>query len=221
MTNPHIPHAFTNGYRPFYLGLTGGMGMGKTTTAAKFHTTKKCPVWSADDAVHFLYSAHPIAIDAVREKFPFAYHNGQIDRGLLSQHMHNNPKSLPSLEKIIHPFVHRLRCDFQAAHARHTILVFEIPLLFETNMQKYMDAVLVVTAPPAIQEQRLLKRPHMTQALVRSLLARQMPNADKIARADYVIETTTHAKVDKAVQQLLSTLKLPKTGLIQKCDTLF
>jgi len=170
------------------LGLTGSIGMGKSTTAKMF-AEAGVPVHDSDEAVHRLYSGK--ATPLIEGAFPGSTHNGVVDRNLLSQKVLGNPEALKRLEAIVHPLV---RADADAFLKRQKksgapIAVLDIPLLFETGGRNRVDKVVVVTASPEIQRQRVLSRPGMTEEKFRSILAKQMPDAEKRNRADFIIDT--------------------------------
>ncbi|MBK8456192.1 MAG: dephospho-CoA kinase [Phyllobacteriaceae bacterium] len=170
------------------LGLTGSIGMGKTTTAAMF-ADEGVPVHDADAVVHGLYSGPDSAL--VEAAFPGVVVDGAVDRTRLSAAVLGRPEALRRLEAIVHPLVRRAEQDFLAAcRARgEKLVVLDIPLLFETGREKAVDAVVVVTAAADIQRQRVLDRPGMTPEKFAAILARQMPDAEKRRRADHVIDT--------------------------------
>ena len=172
------------------LGLTGSIGMGKSTTTAMF-AELGAVVWNADDAVHRLYAPGGAAVEPVGEAFPGVVVNGAVDRTRLAEALGRNETAFRRLETIVHPLVAQGRAeDLEAARAAGTRLaVLDIPLLFETGGDKAVDAVVVVTADPAIQAMRVLARPGMTRERFDAILARQMPDAEKRARADFVIDT--------------------------------
>ena len=172
------------------LGLTGSIGMGKSTTTAMF-ADLGAVVWNADDAVHRLYAPGGAAVEPVGEAFPGVVVNGAVDRTRLAEALGRDETAFRRLEAIVHPLVAQGRAeDLEAARAAGTRLaVLDIPLLFETGGDKAVDAVVVVTADPAIQAERVLARPGMTRERFDAILARQMPDAEKRARADFVIDT--------------------------------
>ncbi len=193
------------------IGLTGSIGMGKSTTAAMFRDAG-CPVFDADAAVHDLYAQNGAAVPLIRAVFPDAIQNGAVDRAVLGAHMRADPFNLPVLESFIHPMVARLRADFlaKAENSGADIVVFDVPLLFETGGDKHVDKIVVVTAPENVQRDRVLARPGMTQALFESLLARQTPDAQKRARADFLIQTDKG--LEQAREQVQSILKDIRLG---------
>lgn len=173
--------------KPFRLGLTGSIGMGKTTTAAMF-ADQGIPVWDADAAVHRLYSPGGRAVGPVMALCPESFTSGAISRAALKAWIARDPLALARIETVVHPLVAADRQVFLDAVAAD-IVVLDIPLLFETGSEAEMDATLLVTAPPPLQRRRVLMRPEMTDAQFDSILARQMPDAQKRARATHIVET--------------------------------
>ncbi len=193
------------------LGLTGSIGMGKSTTTAMF-ADLGAVVWNADDAVHRLYAPGGAAVEPVGEAFPGVVVNGAVDRTRLAEALGRDETAFHRLEAIVHPLVAQGRAaDLEAARAAGTRLaVLDIPLLFETGGDKGVDAVVVVTADPAIQAQRVLARPGMTRERFDAILARQMPDAEKRARADFVIDTGRGLDAARAdVQAIVATVLDP------------
>ncbi|SOC06507.1 dephospho-CoA kinase [Rhodobacter maris] len=188
--------------RPFRLGLTGSIGMGKSTTARLF-AEAGIPVWDADATVHALYEQGGAAVAPVATAFPDAMAGERVDRTLLKAVIAGNKEALSRLESIVHPLVQEARRAFLAAHETAKIVVLDIPLLYETGAEKDCDAVLVVTAAPQVQRARLLERGQMSAAEFDLILARQMPDAEKRARADYLIETLSLDQTRAAVRDLL------------------
>lgn len=172
------------------IGLTGSIGMGKSTTAQMF-ADLGCPVFDADAAVHTLYAKDGRAVPLIRAVFPDAIQNDAIDRKRLGDHMRADPLNLKVLESFIHPWVAEMRAEFlkQAQASNAQAVVFDIPLLFETGGDARVDATVVVTAPAQVQRARVMSRPGMTEALFQMILAKQMPDAEKRQRADYIIHT--------------------------------
>ena len=193
---------------PFLLGLTGSIGMGKSTTAAMFRE-EGVPVWDADAAVHALYAPGGAAVVPIRALQPEAVIGGQVDRDRLKDWIAADATALALIEATVHPLVAAHRAGFieGAAALGAGIVVLDIPLLFETGADRNMDATLAVTAPAEEQRARVLARPGMTEAHFQTLLARQMPDADKRARATHVIETLTPEAARTAVRRLLSELR--------------
>ncbi len=194
--------------RPLILGLTGSIGMGKSETARMF-LAEGVPVFDADAAVHALMSAGGAAVAPVEAAFPGVVRDGAVDRKLLGARVFNDPEALRRLEAIIHPLVRRMEQDFVAdAAARGApIVVLDIPLLLETGGEGRCDKVVVVTASPEVQKARVLARPGMTEERLAAILAKQMPDAEKRKRADYVIHTEFGLEeARREVRQLIATL---------------
>jgi dephospho-CoA kinase len=173
----------------FILGLTGSVGMGKSATARLF-SEFGVPVHDADAVVHRLYEGE--AVGAIEHAFPGTVRDGKVDRGKLAGHVLNDPAALARLEDIVHPLVRAAEDELIAAAQRRgeATVVLDIPLLFETGAEKRVNAVVVVTASPDIQRERVLARPAMTVQKLESILARQMPDAEKRRRADFVVDTS-------------------------------
>ncbi len=164
--------------------------MGKTTTAQMFRALG-CPVFDADKAVHELYEIGGRAVPLIKAVFPDAVYQGRVNRKKLGEHMRADRFNLPVLESFIHPMVAEERVEFlaQAERGGAKMAVLDVPLLFETGGQKHVDKIVVVTAPKALQRERVLSRPGMTEALFATLLARQTPDKVKRAQADYLVFT--------------------------------
>lgn len=192
--------------RPFRLGLTGSIGMGKSTTAQMF-SEEGVPVWDADAAVHRLYAPGGAAALALGEALPGSLDTtGGVDRAALKAMIAANPAVLDRLNAIVHPLVAADRAAFLAA-ATADIVLLDIPLLYESGLEKDCDAVVVVTAPPEVQRARVLARDTMTPAMFETILARQLPDAEKRARADYVIETLTLEAARASVKDVLADIR--------------
>ena len=193
------------------LGLTGSIGMGKSTTAAMFEA-EGVPVYDSDAAVHALYAAGGAAVAPVEAAFPGVLTDGAIDRAKLSAKVVGNPEAMAKLEAIVHPLVGADRIGFfQKAQAEgRDIVVLDVPLLFETGGEKSVHKVVVVSAPPEVQRARVLARPEMTPEKFEAILARQLPDAEKRARADFVIDTGQG--VEHARQQVRDLLTLLRTS---------
>jgi dephospho-CoA kinase len=190
----------------FRLGLTGGIGMGKSTTAAMF-AAAGVPVWDADATVHRLYDPGGAAALALAGALPQAIAaDGAVDREALRRLIAADPSVLDRLNAIVHPLVAADRAAFLAA-VQADIVLLDIPLLYETGAQAMCDAVAVVSAPPEVQRTRVLARGTMTEAMLETILARQMPDAEKRARADYVIPTTTLEVAQAAVKDVLADIR--------------
>ena len=186
------------------LGLTGSIGMGKSTTAQMFRD-EGMPVWDADASVHRLYAKGGPAVAPIAQAFPQAVSDGAVDRPALSAILRGDPAAMKRLEAIVHPLVAEDRARFLAG-TDAPLVVLDIPLLFETGAEGWLDATLVVTAPAEVQRDRVLARPGMTEAQLDMILSRQMPDAEKRARADHVIETRTLDDTRAAVRDLIATL---------------
>ena len=186
------------------LGLTGSIGMGKSTTAQMFRD-ESVPVWDADMVVHRLYAKGGAAVPAIAEAIPEAVIDGAVDRGVLKACLATDPSLIKTLESTVHPIVAADRAAFLAAQDA-PLVVFDIPLLFETGAEAWLDSVLVVTAPADVQKARVLARGAMDEAILAQILARQMPDADKRRKADHVIETLTLDDTRAAVRHLIAKL---------------
>ncbi|HWV50978.1 dephospho-CoA kinase [Pseudorhodoplanes sp.] len=170
------------------LGLTGSIGMGKSTTARLF-AEEGVPVHDADAAVHALYEGE--AVPLVEQAFPGTTRDGKVDRALLAKAVVGNADAMKRLEAIVHPLVAKTRekflADARAMGAKVTVL--DVPLLFETGGENLVDAVVVVSAAPDIQRERVMERPGMTAEKFEALLAKQIPDAQKRSRADYIVDS--------------------------------
>jgi len=187
------------------LGLTGSIGMGKSTTAGFFREAG-VPVWDADAAVHALYAKGGAAVAPIAALHAAAVRDGAIDRAALRDWIAADASALKRIEGVVHPLVGQSRADFLAANADRPLVVVDVPLLFETGGERYVDRTLVVSAPPEVQRARVLARPGMTEAHFQTILSKQMPDAEKRARADHVIETLTLDQTRAAVQGLIAEL---------------
>lgn len=193
------------------LGLTGSIGMGKSTTAGLF-AEAGCPVWDADAAVHRLYGPGGAAVAPVAAAFPGVELEGAIDRTRLAAALAADPDGFARLERIVHPLVaaDRAAALASAAAMGATVAVADIPLLFETGAEGQVDAVVVVTAPAEVQAARVLARPGMTPERFAALLARQTSDAEKRRRADFVIDTGQGLDAARAaVADILETVRDP------------
>ncbi len=188
--------------RPYRLGLTGSIGMGKSTTAGFFRDLG-VPVWDADAAVHRLYGPGGAAVGPVGALCPAAVVDGAIDRGVLKDWIARDKSALARLEAVVHPLVAEDRSAFVAG-VTGPLVVLDIPLLFEVGAD--VDGVLVVTAPADVQRARVLAREGMTEAQLEMMRARQMPDAEKRKRADFVIETLDMDSTRQDVQDLVEKL---------------
>jgi dephospho-CoA kinase len=172
------------------IGLTGSIGMGKSTVAAMF-AEEGAPAFNSDEVVHALYAPGGAAVAPVGKAFPGVVRDGAIDRAALSAQVVNNDEAIARLERIVHPLVRRAQAEFLQANrdAGVSAVVLDIPLLFETGGSALVDKVVVVSAPAEVQRVRVLGRSGMTKEKFEALLARQLPDAEKRARADFVVDT--------------------------------
>lgn len=190
----------------FLLGLTGSIGMGKSTTAQMFHA-EGVPVWDADAVVATLYAKDGAAVGLLKSLNADLVTDGAVDRTALKAWIKSEPKHLSRLESIIHPLVAQDRETFIADHADHDLILCDIPLLFETKAEEWLDAVLVVTTDFETQRSRVMARDGMDLELFNHILNRQMSDAEKIKRADYVIKTNSYDQTRVAVRSLIKDLQ--------------
>lgn len=182
---------------PFILGLTGSIGMGKSAVAAMFEELG-VPVFDADAAVHELQGPGGALLAAIEAEFPGTTGPQGVDRQLLGAAVFGDSAALARLERIVHPAVAALRHAFLADNADAPLVVFDIPLLYEKDGWRTVDAVLVVSAPAHVQRERVLARPGMSDDKFRKIIALQVPDAEKRARADHVIDTGTALEQTRA-----------------------
>ncbi len=190
------------------IGLTGSIGMGKTTTAELF-AKEGARVFNADDAVHQLYETTAVA--PIMARFPAAIVDNRVERTILAREITGNPAALKDLEEIIHPLVAQARNDFieNSKADKIKIVVLDIPLLFENNIHKICDKTVVVTATKEIQRERVLARPGMTEEKFEILLSRQMNDSDKQKLADFIIRTDKGIEhAHQQVRDILSVVKI-------------
>jgi dephospho-CoA kinase len=189
------------------VGLTGSIGMGKSTTSAMFRD-EGVPVYDADAAVHAIYAPGGAAVGPIEAAFPGVTGQNGVDRALLSARVVGKPDELKRLESIVHPLLGQDRAAFFEEAKDADIVVLDIPLLFETGGEKAVDAVVVVTAPADVQRSRALAREGMDEAKLDAILARQTADAEKCARAHFVVDTSQgldHARAQ--VRKILATLR--------------
>lgn len=188
--------------KPFIVGLTGSIGMGKSETA-KLFARLGIPVHDADAAVHALYETGGAAVTPIERAFPGAVKDGRVDRASLAAQLGGDQDAFRRLEAIVHPLVRESERHFLEAAATRgdELVVLDIPLLLETGSHTRVDAIVVVSANPDAQRARVLARPGMTPEKLESILARQLPDVDKRAKADFVIET------DKGLPQAFEDVK--------------
>ena len=193
------------------LGLTGSIGMGKST-AAKLFAEAGVPVYDADATVHTLYEGE--AVPAIEAAFPGTTADGKVDRNKLSARVVHDPAAIRQLEQIVHPMLGASRQKFldDAERSGAPVAVVDVPLLFETGGEKRVDAVVVVTTTPEIQHQRILARDNMTGEKLDAILARQLPDAEKRRRADFVVDTSHGLDPVRArIQDILAeAVKMPQ-----------
>lgn len=188
----------------FWLGLTGSIGMGKSTTADMFRDAG-VDVWDADETVHRLYAKGGAAVGPIGSIFPTAIVDGAVSRAALRDIIQTDLAALGVIESIVHPLVTEDRDQYREDN--DGLVVFDIPLLFEIKADDWLDAVLVVSTPESIQKERVFARPGMTQELFDDILSRQLPDDEKRSRADYVIETISKEQTRNEVDKLIGELK--------------
>jgi dephospho-CoA kinase len=189
------------------VGLTGSIGMGKSTTAQMFRD-EGIAVLDSDQIVHDLYRGAAVA--PIAAAFPDVVVDGVVDRSALGAHVLSDPAAMEKLEAIVHPLVWAARDAFiqQRQAQGDWIVVYDVPLLFETGADKSVDAIVVVTAPPELQKQRVLMRPGMTQEKFEAIAGKQTPDTEKRARADFIVETGEGLDAARAqVRHILKTLR--------------
>jgi dephospho-CoA kinase len=188
------------------IGLTGGIGMGKSAAAEHF-TRRGVPVFNADAYVHRLYEGE--AVGPIEAAFPGVTHGGRVDRKFLAERVAGSPERLKALEGIVHPMVVKAEIDFLREQEKKgaALAVLEIPLLFETGAEARVDVTIVLSAPAEEQRKRVLARPGMTEEKFAGLVARQLPDADKRARADFIVDSGTsladmRGEIDRLIESL-------------------
>ena len=190
------------------IALTGSIGMGKSTVAAMF-AAAGIPVFDADAEVRRLQGKGGALVGAIADRFPGGVRDGAVDRDALSALVLGKPDDLAALEAIVHPAVQEARAKFIEAHRQSPALLFEIPLLYETGTEAGFDTVIVVSAPADVQRARVLARPGMSEAKLAAILARQVPDEEKRARADFVIDTGGDlSTTERQVRDILACLGL-------------
>jgi dephospho-CoA kinase len=190
------------------IALTGSIGMGKSTVARMFEA-EGVPVFDADAVVRRAQLEDAELIAAIGARFPATVADGVLDRDALAARVLGQPEELAALEAIVHPAVHAERARFLLANRDRAALLFDIPLLFETDGEHAFDKVIVVSAPGDVQRARVLARPGMTDARLAAILARQMPDEEKRRRADFVIDTGTDLSTTEArVREIIACLGL-------------
>jgi dephospho-CoA kinase len=191
----------------YVLGLTGSIGMGKTTTAEMFRDAGVA-VWDADAAVHELYTSHSETIEKIAEIAPVAVSGDGVSRDILRNLLHADKTLFPKIEEIVHPAIRMHRDAFlkQCRELGLKLAVVDIPLLYEINAQEWLDGVLVVTVDEDIQHKRVMARKGMTKEVFEMILSKQTPDAEKRERADVIIETKSLEHVKDEVQKLIDKL---------------
>jgi len=187
------------------IGLTGSIGMGKTATG-KIFSELGLPLYDADAAVHKLYGAGQKGSEKIKEKFPNSINpDGSVNRKSLSTEVLGDPEKIKSLENIIHPLVGEDRKVFFDENAKAKAVVLDIPLLFETGGEKFVDYIVVVDAPREIQEERVLSRPNMTKEKFEKIITQQIPNHEKKKKADFIVDTSI--SIEDARNQVANIVK--------------
>jgi len=187
------------------IGLTGSIGMGKTATG-KIFSELGLPLYDADAAVHKLYGPGQKGSEKIKEKFPNSINpDGSVNRESLSTEVLGDPEKIKSLENIIHPLVGEDRKVFFDENAKAKAVVLDIPLLFETGGEKFVDYIVVVDAPREIQEERVLSRPNMTKEKFEKIITQQIPNHEKKKKADFIVDTSI--SIEDARNQVANIVK--------------
>ena len=190
------------------LGLTGSIGMGKSTTAAMF-LKQGIPVWDADSTVHKLYAKNGAAVKFFNQEIPSAVSNGKVSRVALKKLIKEDINNLKKIEQIVHPLVAKDRLTFIENSKKYNapLIVLDIPLLFETGFYKLVDYIAVVTVDYTTQKQRVLDRESMTEEMFTQILDKQVSNEEKKRKADFIIPTETIEAAESKVQEIIFQLE--------------
>ena len=190
------------------LGLTGSIGMGKSTTAAMF-LKQGIPVWDADSTVHKLYAKNGAAVKFFNQEIPSAVLNGEVSRAVLKKLIKEDINNLKKIEQIVHPLVAKDRLTFIESSKKYNapLIVLDIPLLFETGFYKLVDYIAVVTVDYTTQKQRVLARESMTEEMFTQILDKQVSNEEKKRKADFIISTETIEAAESKVQEIIFQLE--------------
>lgn len=191
------------------IGLTGSIGMGKSTVGKMFEA-EGIPIYNVDAEIHKLYEVGGAAVGPIGEVFPDAIIDGRVDRPTLSKLVVGNDAEIKKLEQIVHPLVGMHRADFieKAEDAGHDMIILDVPLIFETGGESHFDKILVVSAPKEVQKKRVLARDDMSEEKFEAILARQLPDAEKREKADFVIDTNcSEAETAKQVTDVIRSLR--------------
>jgi len=196
--------------RTVLLGLTGSIGMGKSTTAAMF-LKLGIPVWDADSTVHKLYAKNGAAVRFFKQEFPSSVLNGEVSRAILKNLIKEDINNLKKIEKIVHPLVAKDRLAFIENFKKYNtpLIVLDIPLLFETGFYKLVDYIAVVTVDYTTQKKRVLDRESMTEEMFTQILNKQLSNEEKKRKADFIILTKTIEDAENKVQEIIAQLQRP------------
>ena len=191
---------------PLKVGITGSIGTGKTTVANEFNKYGY-PVWNSDSIVHDLYQSGKEGYEIIKNILPQATNDEKVDRSILSENIINNDKLLKKIQQCIYPLLEKKRREFINSHKKHKLLIFEIPLLFETSCENWLDFVVIVTAPYEVQKKRVMSRKLMTYEKFVFLLSKQLDTNEMKKKANFIINTDTEfLALSKNVKEVLKTV---------------